>query len=188
MAMAVLGSDDAPTDSEESAVSEPAAPTYSGKTREKSGREPTGPTDLSKDENGFFPGLYGYTHKQIADRFATFTAVADIVDLHYKTEQSRKLWLANEVAEGNLIERDRVVAHALGMFDAAFKKLLSDATKTMALRGMSMMKSGCTAEELEQFFREAQGSVLRPARDAAVRALRKQKKPREAEPSSNDEQ
>jgi hypothetical protein len=182
MAMAVLGSDDATTGPADSASSSPGAPTPSLKPGKDSTRAPTGAPRLDTDENGFFPGLYSYTHKQIAEKFSTFQAVADIVDLHLRTEQARKLWLSNEVAEGNLIERARVVTHVLGYFESAQKRILSDAPKTIALRAMSMAKSGATAEEIEALCRDTLGAILAPARESAVRNLRRRKPRCETQP------
>jgi hypothetical protein len=187
MAMAVIGSDDEPTGSAKPGDSEPSKPTAPGKTQGNRASRQTGQRDLSRDENGFFPGLYGYTHKQVAERFSTFTEVADIVDLHYKTEQSRKLWLSNEVAEGKLIERERVRTHVLGFVEASHKRILSDAPKTIASRLLALSKSGASLEECEKFARETLGAILRPARDSATRNLRPTKPKKQTPPPEDDE-
>lgn len=168
-----------PTRAKPPAKKRPRAPTRRSKTKKSGSTDPTTPPSFPEpDERGFVFEFSELTHKQIVDRYGTIPMYCKILESHEKAERARKNWLDNEETEGKLIELDRVRTHVFGFIDASHKRILSDASKTMALRAVAMCKSGARAEELERFFRDTQGAILKTARDAAVRNLRRKKKPK----------
>lgn len=173
------------------------APTPKPKPAQKPPRKPTGSSDPPEfevaaptehrraphvdRETGYCDELADWTLAEIVEQFGTIRSFKDILEAHEKRERARKNRLDNEQTEGNLIERERVRTHVLGFIEASHKRILSDAAKTVAKRAMGLVKAGASVEELEKFVRDTLGSILRPARDAATRNLRR-KKPKKPPP------
>jgi hypothetical protein len=168
--------DRAPTKTRKKAKSKPLAKTKVKKQESEDGDDPTPSGAFPRpDENGFVAAFSDLTHKQIVDRYGTITLYTKILESHVKAENARKNWLDNEETEGKLIGRNFVWTHVFGYIDAAQKRILGDAPKTIAKRAMAMAKSDATLEEIERFVRDTLTAILRPARDNALRKLRPKK-------------
>lgn len=138
------------------------------------------------NSDGSCDELAEWTLEQIVEQFGSIRSYKDILEAHEKRERARKNRLDNEKTEGQLIERERVRTHVLGFIEASHKRILGDASKTIASRTMALVRSGANLQEVERFVRETLGATLRPARDAAVRNLRRKRRPK-PDPNSDPE-
>jgi hypothetical protein len=117
----------------------------------------------------------------------------------FGTDESFKLWLGalkeielirekrlkNEETEGRLISRELVKVHVFGAIEAANKRLLADAPKTVASRLFEIARSSTgSLEQGERLVRDELASHLRPLKATAARNLR----PRSSGPGDSDGQ
>lgn len=80
--------------------------------------------------------------------------------------------LKNEQTTRGLISRELVEGHVMGIIDAAFRKLLTDAAKSIAARLHSLAKAGAESEELEEAAREIISSQLKAIKAKSVKTLK----------------
>lgn len=83
----------------------------------------------------------------------------------------RRLELANQEIEGRLISRELVQVHVFGLIEASHKRLLGEASATIAHRLYGAARSDIALEDAEQLVRDLISSQLRHAKDAATRLL-----------------
>ena len=112
------------------------------------------------------------TLREIGRRFGTKTAFRDWLLALKQIEDIREKRLRNEQSEGSLIPREPVRAYVFGAIDAANRRLLSDAPKTIARRVYAFAKSGVPIEQAEETVREIIGSQLRSVKTQAAKVLR----------------
>ena len=123
------------------------------------------------DEAGYSDELGELTLREIVSRFGTVPQYETLLGAYAKKEQARKTRLDNEKTEGSLISRELVKAHVFGAIDGAFKRLLGDTAKTIALRLGPHIKAGGNTEDAEKIARELIASQLKPLKKTAVRVL-----------------
>lgn len=131
-----------------------------------------GDTAPEFDADGFAAELGGMTLQQICDQFGTIRRFIDHLDAFQKEQRAKGLWLANEQTEGRLIERELVEHHLFGFIDSVFKRLLTDAAKTIAARTQNMTRTNSSTEDIEREVRELLSTQLEPMKATAARALR----------------
>lgn len=112
------------------------------------------------------------TIRQVVAKWGTVTAFKDwllslrmIADVHAQN-------LKNAQADGKLISRDLVTTRIMGALESSNRRLLTDAPKTIARELYAAARANVPLEEGEQRVRRVIESQLRPAREAASRALR----------------
>jgi hypothetical protein len=105
-------------------------------------------------------------------RFGTHREFGDWLERLKRIEEIREKRLKNEETEGTLIERDLVATHLFGAIEAANRRLLGDAPKTIARVVYGHANSGDDIEKAEKAVREMIGAQLKPVKDHAARALR----------------
>lgn len=125
---------------------------------------PADPDDIERYAN--------LTLREIAETFRTERRFRDWLDALKKIEDIRKTRLDNDETEGGLISRELIKTHVFGAIDAANRRLLSDAPKTIARRVYAAAKSSASIEEAERTIREIIGSHLKPVKATAARVLR----------------
>lgn len=166
----VSSSPSAPTDSTESDDSGSADPTE----RRPKGSLP--PPRLNRDRGleqlAELPRYRDLTFRELTERWGTFRVFSDLLDALKTIEDIRKTHLHNEETEGSLISRDLVRTSIFGGIESAFKRLLTDAPRTIAGRVLAMGKSGASVEEAERVVREIIGGHLKVVKATAVRVLR----------------
>lgn len=113
-----------------------------------------------------------WTLEALVRKFGTATAFVDWLDARKRISDIREKDLKADEREGRLIQREYVRTHVFGHLEAASRRLLQDAPATIARRLYAAAKSGVSVEEAEQLVRELISSQLRPAKDAATKALR----------------
>lgn len=89
--------------------------------------------------------------------------IADIEEKQTKTAQRR----------GELVDREFIRTHVLGVVDGTLRRLLDEAPSTLAVRALALAKTGGTEGELEDAFRKILTAQLRDMKTSAVRGLRK---------------
>lgn len=124
------------------------------------------------DENGFAPEIEDLVAREIAERYGTSRQYVDWLDAYQKQQRARDLWLKNQKLEGQLIDRELVSNHVFGFIDAVFKRLLIDASKTLAARVQNLTRSGASIEEIEREVRGILSTQLAPMKATAARVLR----------------
>lgn len=112
------------------------------------------------------------TLDEIGERFGGLKAF-DVWQKRAKTkEEIREKRLKNEETEGSVISRDFVRTHIFGLLEALSRRLLSDASRTIARRLYSAAKAGVPIEEAEQTVRSILEQNLERSHDLAQRRLR----------------
>lgn len=108
----------------------------------------------------------------LVERFGTdlrfekwLSSIADI-------ELIREKRLKNGQTEGGLISRELVRIHVMGAIDAANKRLLGDASKTITARVANVIRGGGGLEEAQRYVREEISKQLKPVKDKVARNLR----------------
>jgi hypothetical protein len=90
-----------------------------------------------------------------------------------RAAEAEKLELANAQTRGALISRELVKTHVFGAIEAANKRLLGDAAKTIASKVVNSTRAKGTLEEALRIVREEIGKQLRTSKDRVTRVLRR---------------
>ena len=112
------------------------------------------------------------TVREVIERHGTVTAFKDLLDARKKIADIHEKDLKNDETTGRLIERELVRTHVFSAIDAAWRRLLSDATKTITRTLYGAAKGGVSVEESEKTVRDILASHLRPVKATATRVLR----------------
>lgn len=110
--------------------------------------------------------------RPLVSRFGTSTGFAAWLDSLKRIEDIREKRLKNEEAERTLIHFDPVKRLAMGYVDASQRRVLRDASRTIARRVYAMARSGEPVEEAERTVREIIGATLRPVKRQVMRVLK----------------
>lgn len=113
-----------------------------------------------------------FTLRELVDRFGSVRALKDWLEALKKIEDIREKRLNNEEVQQNLISRELVKTHVFGFLDAGNRRLLGDASKTIARRLYGLARSGAPVEEAEALVREIIGSQLEPQKQRVAKLLR----------------
>ena len=111
------------------------------------------------------------TLRELTERFGTAQRFAEWLDAVRKIETIRGQRLDNEEAEKLLIRWEMVDRSVFGALDALFRRLLTDAPKTIAKRARSAALAGETTEATEEAICEILGAVLEVTKREAQKAL-----------------
>jgi len=109
--------------------------------------------------------------RPLVERFGTSTGFAAWLESLKRIEDIREKRLKNEEAERTLIQYGPVKQLAFGYIDASQRRVLRDASRTIARRVYAMAKSGESVEEAERTVREILGSTLKPVKRAVLKVL-----------------
>jgi hypothetical protein len=109
--------------------------------------------------------------RPLVERFGTSRTFRDWLGSLKEIEAIIEKRLANEERQGRLVSRELVQTHVLGLIDAGNRRLLDDATKSIARRIHGAVKSDGTVEGSEQIVRDILESHLGPVKTNAVRLL-----------------
>lgn len=173
-----------PTKSPKRRASDPPAPTDSAESDDSGAPDPTAPRrrgslpppkldrDRGLEQLAELPRYRDLTFRELAARWGTFRVFSDLLDALKTIEDIRKTHLHNEETEGGLISRELVRTSLFGGIESAFKRLLTDAPRTIAGRVLAMGKAGASVEEAERVVREIIGGHLKVVKATAVRVLR----------------
>lgn len=149
-----------------------AAPPEQPKPPERKPGAPMPESAPELDDVGYSSELGDFTLHEIIQRFGTIRSYKDLLEANEKRERALKNHLDNEQRRGNLITRDLVQTHVVGLVDATNKRLLSDAAKTIASRLYAMAKGGTPIEDAERAVREIISTHVAPTKRKVVRTLR----------------
>ena len=113
------------------------------------------------------------TLRELLAKFGTVRFFKDWLEASLKMENVKAKQLDTEERQRKLIHRDYVKTFVIGAMDATFRRLLSDAPRTIASRIASAVKSGATLEENTVVVREIIESQLAPMKAQVAKAIRK---------------
>jgi hypothetical protein len=154
-------------------VGRPAAKAKGGRTRRPGAASAKPEPAPALDGSGFAEEIMELTLREVAERFGTHRQYIHWLDAYAKREQARKSRLANEQTERSLIEREFVETHVFAIIDALFRRLLTDAARTISSRLSTMVKAGAPIEKCEREAREQISKQLRAIRTKVTKALQK---------------
>jgi hypothetical protein len=112
------------------------------------------------------------TIREVVRKFGSSTKFDDWLASLKRIEDIREKRIRNEEAEGRLIPREPVKTHVFGAIDAVNRRLLGDASKTIARRVYAHAKSGQPLEDAERIVRDLIGETLDKVKTQAARVLR----------------
>jgi hypothetical protein len=92
--------------------------------------------------------------------------------LEKRAAEVQRLTLQNRETEGRLISRELVKTHVFGAIDAANRRLLGNASKTIAHRVSALARAGAPVEEIERTVRDIIAQNLQFVKVTATRVLR----------------
>lgn len=148
------------------------ARTKSAKPSQKRGAKPT--AVRRKKQSELLPDLAAYmslTLREILARHGTVRELKDLLEARAKIAAIQERELDMSRTRQQLVERELVRLHVVGAFQAAFRRLLTDAGKTLVRRLFAAGKAGETVEAGEKLARDIMGSHLRVALEQAAKAL-----------------
>lgn len=109
---------------------------------------------------------------EIEEQFGSRPEAAAWLELLKLVEQVRTGRLKNDETDGTLIERELVVTHVFGSIEEAYRRLLSDAVRTITRQLYANAKSGVELEKSEQEARKIVSKILDPMKRRVSKALR----------------
>lgn len=131
-------------------------------------RDDDAPTETTEDIERYA----ALTLRELVEKFGTERKFRDWLAALKTIEDIRRTRLDNDETERRLISRELVKTHIFAAIDGSFRRLLSDAPKTIARRVFALAKSGGTVEEAERTIREIMSSQLSHLKAKASRVLR----------------
>lgn len=179
----VARADAAPPGARKPRLQAPPAPPAEPKRPRGRPRSPT--TDGPEENVGHMRPPPGVTEgssqdlKQLSDsllplveRFGTDTRFADWLSSLKDIELIREKRLKNGETEGGLISRELVKTFVFGALDAANKRLLGDASKTIASKVFNAVQAKDSLEEVQRLVREEIAKHLKALKATAARHVR----------------
>lgn len=112
------------------------------------------------------------TLRELIYRFGTDMAFVDWLKATKAIEDINEKRLKNAVARGELVNRQVIKVGVFDPINETFGKLLTDCSKTLAVRVRAMIASGQSTGDCEKFISDQIGSFIRPAKAKIVRALK----------------
>lgn len=109
----------------------------------------------------------------LVERFGTDTRFSDWLSSLKDIELIREKRLKNGETEGGYISRELVRTFVMAALDAANKRLLGDAAKTIASKAFNTCQAKGSLEEAQRLTREEIGKHLKPLKAAVARQLRR---------------
>ncbi len=112
------------------------------------------------------------TLRQLIRRFGTDTAFLDWLKSVKMIEDVNEKRLKNAVTQGELIKRDVIKNGVIDPIDTALKQLLTDGSKTIAIRVSSMRGAGLSVDECSIFVSDQISSFIKPMKARIARTLK----------------
>jgi len=110
--------------------------------------------------------------RELEGRFGSVRALKDWLEALKTIEDIRAKRLNNEESQKQLIGRELVKTHVFGFIEATNRRLLGDASKTIARRLYSLARADEPVEKGEALVRKLIESQLGPAKERAAKTLR----------------
>lgn len=110
------------------------------------------------------------TIRDVINKFGTDVRFFEFLKAVEKIEAIREKRIKNSMNEGKLVSRDLVMKALVAPIQGAHEGLLQDGVKTIAARVHTLVQSGSTELEIEQFIREYMSSFIKPVKAKMARA------------------
>lgn len=138
-------------------------------TKRPIGKAPKEPDQELIDDLGAYLAM---TLGDILERHGTERRWKDLLEARAKIAAIQERELGMSESRGELISRELVRQHVIGAIDAGNRRLLADATKTLARRLYAAARAGEPIEAGEKIAAEVIGSHLELAKLQAAKAVR----------------
>lgn len=145
---------------------EPVQPTTTQKATRSPESDPAGFGHLTLEQVAKMPIV------ELLQRFGHIDDLKGWLDAAKKAADTYAVDLKNLEARGKVIDRDMVRTHVFGAMEGSHVKLLGDTPKSITRRVYEMAGAGEDIEKAERVVRELISSQLKPAMQAAKKAVR----------------
>jgi hypothetical protein len=116
--------------------------------------------------------LADWTIRDVIHRFGTEGAFIDWLKATKEIEIIEEKRLKNAQQRGEVISRQVVKNGMVDTLDGAFKRMLTDGSKTIATRCDTLSKTGITVQELEDVVSKVLTTFIKPTKSKIARVLR----------------
>ena len=110
--------------------------------------------------------------REIDERYGSVTGLGDYIELRKKTAETQRIELQNAETKGQIVSRDFVRTHVIGLIDATFRRLLTDTVKTFSTRAQAMTQAGASLEEIQHVGADLMSATLASLKGSAARSAR----------------
>lgn len=150
------------------------------KAKRQTDEEPTDRPESPADKAGWsddgspesVASLADLRLSEIEERFGGRAELEEWLKARKLVEEVREKRLKNDETDGTLIERELVTTHVFGALDESYRRLLSDAVRTITRQLYANAKSGVELERSEQDARKIISKILDPMKRRVAKALR----------------
>lgn len=116
---------------------------------------------------------YGeYTLNQIVSKFGTRAAFKDVLSSIDKIESIHQKRLASDKSTGELINRDYVRRHVLGLVERVFQHLQTSMPVKLGYEVHGMCQTGATVEEVKEVIQKAVSRELKAVKKDTQKAIK----------------
>lgn len=112
------------------------------------------------------------TLRDVVARFGTDEAFKNFLSATKIIEDIHDKRLRNAEKAGELISREAVKSGLIDTINTTFIRMLSDGSKTIAVRAKASLETGETIQDIELMVADQLGSFIRPAKAKMARILR----------------
>ncbi len=126
--------------------------------------------EIDVDEN--IKDFLNYKLIDLIKRFGTDVGFLDWLRATKTIEDIEEKRLKNAEKSGELIRRDIVSEGMIAPLDGAFKKMLTDGAKTIAVRSTALIKAGASVEDIEKLVSNQLSSFINPTKSKLKRVLK----------------
>ncbi len=116
---------------------------------------------------------WDYTLRQIIERYGTMPIFASMLQAADKVESINARRLDSDRKTGELISRDFVKKHILGLVEQVFQRMLADLPVTLASEVHTMCATDATLEEVQQAIHDAVSRELRTIKKDTTKEIRR---------------
>lgn len=116
--------------------------------------------------------LVDMTLRELIDKFGTDIYFVDWLAATKKIEDIAEKRIKNAALEGTLISRELVKIGIIDTLDGAFTRMLSDGSKTIAVRAKALIEAGGNSAAVEELVAKQLTSFINPTKAKIARVLR----------------
>ena len=126
--------------------------------------------DVIREPSGGIHKFINMTLGELINKYGTDTAFLDWLKASKTIEDIQEKRLKNAAAAGELVSRVLVIK-ALDAVDTAFTQMLTDGSKTIAIRVHSAVKAKKSVSDIEILVCELMGTFIKPAKEKIRRNI-----------------
>lgn len=116
--------------------------------------------------------LADWSLRDLVTKFGTDVAFLDFLKATKQLEDIHEKRLKNAKSSGELVDREQIKIGVIEPINTAHVKLLTDGSKTIAVRTKAMLDAGRDLGEVEKFITEQISSFIKPMKARVARGLK----------------